>query len=320
MTAATATDADADRRRYLLGLALNVLAAIMYSVANIALRKLADEKSFDFAIFVTGCKGIAAAGVAWVLIGKAAIAGRNSLPPVRFVPTLLIAAFCTHIVGNLGIQYAFALGGLAIVVPIVFSMIIFTGAVLAWLVLREPVTPLLAFAMTLLIAAIAVLSFGADDAAEAAQATSSASTWFVVALAVVSGTGYGCVGVVIRRTRLGGVSAEGTLVLISSSGVVLLLTITAARMGLSWMTAFPPETYGWIALASCCNAVAFFSLAYAYQILPVVRVNLINSSQSAMCAIAGVMLFGEPATAWLVYGTLMTLAGLFLVAYAREKQ
>ena len=308
------------RRSYAVGFGLAVVSAVMYSAANIALRKLADDKSFDWAIFVTACKGIGAAATAWVLIGIARFRGRNEFPPRRWWPTLLLAAVCTHVVGNLLFQYSLAKGGLAITVPIVFAMIILTGATLGWFVLREPLTRLLVIAMTLLIAAIAVLSFGADAAADAAS-TGTASpkqTVLVVVLAVTAGIGYGCVGVVIRRTRLGGVSAAGTLVLISSSGVVGLGLVALARLGPERILATPPRDLAWIATASVCNAVAFFAIAFAYERLPVVRVNIINCSQSAMCATAGVMLFPEPPTKWLITGTFLTIFGLILVGYAKE--
>ena len=47
--------------------------------------------------------------------------------------------------------------------------------------------------------------------------------------------------------------------------------------------------------------------------LSVVRVNLINASQAAMCAAGGVLFFDEALTVWLVLGTLLTMGGLMLM-------
>lgn len=307
------------RRRTATGLLLSVVAALMYTAANVALRQLADRKDFDFAIFVTGCKGIVPAAVAWVWIAWGKARGLSLLPARRYVPPLLLAAVCTQFVGNVILQYVFALGGLAIVVPIVFAMIILTSAALGFFVLGEPITTLLAAAIGVLIAAIFVLSVGTGDSAAAvAGGGPAASTTMVVSLSILSGIGYGVTGVMIRLARLGGVSPPGSLVLINTTGVVVLGSLGFARLGPSGVAAIETAQFGWMFAASLCTAVAFFALTYSYQVLPVVRVNLINSSQAAMAAIVGVLLFGEPATAWLVYGTLLTLAGLTIVAYARE--
>ena len=297
-----------------------VTAAVMYSLANVSLRQLAERKDLDYAVLVMSCKAVATSVVAWLLIARGWMRGVNLMPPARFYPQLLLAAFCTAVLGNVVFQYALTIGGLAIVMPIVFAIIILTGATLGWLVLREPVSPTLAAAMAVLISAIVVLSFGADDAAlDAAGSATPAPAWWVIAAGVTSGVGYGCVGVVVRMTRLSGVSAAGTLVLISTSGFIGLGAVALARLGPSTIADAMATDGVWLAAASVCNAVAFFAIAEAYEHLAVVRVNLVNSSQSAMCAIAGVAVFAEPATGWLVFGTALTLLGLTLVAYAKDR-
>ena len=52
------------------------------------------------------------------------------------------------------------------------------------------------------------------------------------------------------------------------------------------------------------------ALVSALQILPVTSVNVFNASQAAMGALAGVLIFGEPATAWMVIGIVLTMVGL----------
>jgi drug/metabolite transporter (DMT)-like permease len=62
--------------------------------------------------------------------------------------------------------------------------------------------------------------------------------------------------------------------------------------------------------AGTFNAVAFFSLTRAMQLVPVSYVNIVNASQVAMAAAAGVVLFHEPTTAWLYAGLILTFVGL----------
>jgi BirA family biotin operon repressor/biotin-[acetyl-CoA-carboxylase] ligase len=66
-------------------------------------------------------------------------------------------------------------------------------------------------------------------------------------------------------------------------------------------------------LAGLLNAIAFFACGAALMRLSVVRVNLINASQAALCAAGGVLFFQEALTAWMVLGTLLTMGGLMLM-------
>ncbi len=70
----------------------------------------------------------------------------------------------------------------------------------------------------------------------------------------------------------------------------------------------PDRDYGVIARRRLFNAVAFFALTRAMQLVPVSFVNIVNASQVAMAAVAGVVLFQEPQTAWLYGGIVLTVA------------
>jgi len=70
--------------------------------------------------------------------------------------------------------------------------------------------------------------------------------------------------------------------------------------------------------AGLFNFAAFVALASSLKVLPVVAVNLINASQVAMAALAGVLLFAEPVTATLLAGIVLTVAGLVALANPRR--
>ena len=67
-----------------------------------------------------------------------------------------------------------------------------------------------------------------------------------------------------------------------------------------------PESVGAIRMAQEC------SKRFNAE-LHVIHVNIINSSQVAMCAVAGVILFREPLTASLALGVLLTIGGTLLI-------
>ena len=107
-----------------------------------------------------------------------------------------------------------------------------------------------------------MLSLGAEDAT---RSTLSASSWTVILGAVITaslaGLAYGTSGVVIRRVTTGvhNVSLPGTLVLLSTTGVVGLGLTSWLRLGTAQlMETTPPELWNMLA-AGCLNAIAFFA-------------------------------------------------------------
>jgi drug/metabolite transporter (DMT)-like permease len=66
-------------------------------------------------------------------------------------------------------------------------------------------------------------------------------------------------------------------------------------------------------MAGLFNAAAFYALSKSLQMLPVLQYNLLNASQTAFAAVAGVFFFGEPITVALQLGVALTIAGLVLM-------
>ena len=59
------------------------------------------------------------------------------------------------------------------------------------------------------------------------------------------------------------------------------------------MLATLPRDFWTMMLAGFFNAVAFLALAKSLQLIPVVYVNALSSSQAAMAAVAGILIFAE---------------------------
>ncbi|MEK6237163.1 MAG: DMT family transporter, partial [Planctomycetales bacterium] len=173
---------------------------------------------------------------------------------------------------------------------------------------------------------IVVLKMGAEAAAESvaggttasATANETVSVLIPAALAAVlaacmSGTAYAAGGVMIRRTVTKDVSLSATLMVISTTGVVSLGLCSWQRLGIAGILAASPAEFRGMVLAGICNAVAFFSLSKALQLIPVARVNAMNASQVAMASAAGILFFQEALTPWLAAGVALTVVGLLLM-------
>lgn len=300
----------------LLGTIFGVISALAYTGTNLTLRRVAHTQNLDWAIWVSCWKGVPAALVAWLLIAHRTRRGLPALPPRQLVLPLIATGLFMQFVGNVSFQWGLSLGGLALTVPLTFATLIGSGAILGRIVLNEPITLRSLAAIAVLVISIVFLSLGAEGATRSMLAESS---WLTIVGAILAaslaGLAYGTCGVVIRRTTTGvhNVSLSGTLVLLSTTGVVGLGLTSWFRLGTDQLLETTPLELANMLAAGSLNAIAFFACGAALMRLSVVRVNMINASQAAMCAAGGVLFFEEALTVWMVLGTLLTMGGLMLM-------
>lgn len=308
-------------RQAIDGAALGILAAVAYTAANLGLRHVARGGDLDWALFVSANKAVPVTLIAWGLVAWRSARGLPGLPPRHLWIPLVLTGVVMQFGGNLMFQFALSRGGLALTVPLTFSTILISGAVLGRIVLGEAITPRILLAMGTMMAAVAVLSQGADTASRTLVVDADwRSTVLAVITACLSGIGYGSGGVMIRRCVTSNLSYSATIVFISSVGLFVMGPLAVARLGLPAIGAVSLNTWLSMLAAGMFNAIAFFAVNAAFKRLSVVRVNLVNASQAAMAAIAGVVLFGEPNTWWLRAGTLLTVTGLVLSARRERVQ
>lgn len=302
-----------------LGTIFGLIAALAYTAANIALREAATENNVDWAIWISALKSIPATIVAWGLIIYRGSRGLPSLPPRQSIIPLILTGLVMQFGGNVMLQWSFSMGGLALSVPLCFATLLTTGALLGRIFLNEAITYRMFVSMVVLTAAIVILSLGAHQAEESVyahmehQTNSMATVAFTIFAACFAGCAYGVGGAVIRGSVREKLSISATLVLISTTGFVCLTGTAIYRLGFSVLWETTPWQYFVMLMAGLMNAVAFFSIGAAMKYLTVTRVNLLNASQTAMAAFAGVLCFGEELTVWLLCGTALTIGGLFLM-------
>ena len=302
------------------GAAFGMAAAVLYTGSNIALRRCVGTDPFLVAA-VKAAPTVVVLGP-WVL--GMWLAGRRLATSTRMVPRFALVALVGQIVGNAAFQTALGSIGLAATVPITLGMLIASGAVFGRVLLGEPVQRKTIAAMVTLVLAVVILSqpqasaqaVGAE-AETAAGLGDSLPVWFGGLCAAAAGTAYAMFGTVLRQTLNGGVSGPATMLISGLVGAVSLWSITLARIGPETIAATDPQQWAMMTAAGVLNLSAFVALSTALKALPVVAVNLINASQVAMAAIAGVVLFSEPVTLPLVTGILLTFAGLTILASRR---
>ncbi|MGB7345403.1 MAG: DMT family transporter [Pirellulaceae bacterium] len=291
------------------GAACGLAAAVLYTASNIALRKSVGVDPFLVSA-VKAAPTLITMGpfLIWMAATHRTIATSYAIVP-RFIAVSLIGQF----IGNAAFQVALGVIGLAASVPITLGTLIIGGAVLGRIMLGEPVRTKTIMAMVTLISAVVVLSLPGATSAPV-ESTSSLPLWVGAMCAVASGAAYALFGVVVRQALTGGMSAPAIMFVSGLVGTISLWAFCMTRMSVAEVLAVNSADWTMMIAAGVFNTIAFVALSTALKALPVVAVNLINATQVAMAAIAGVILFAEPVTWPLLTGIVLTFVGLAILA------
>jgi drug/metabolite transporter (DMT)-like permease len=256
----------------------------------------------------------------WLLVRAAR--GQRVFPPRKVIGILLLGALATQVLGNPIFQWSLGVVGISLAVPILLGTIIVGSAVLSRVFLGEMMSRSLAMSVAVLLAAIGLLALAANQSApvsaisDAAVSQAGGRAWIMmagVAGVLVAGLAFSTLGVVIRYGVRGVSPPSTTTVIVGVTGVLVLGGMSLGSLGWQGMLATPPSALGVMIAAGVCNATAFICLTMALQLISVVRVNAIGSSQCALAALAGVLLFNEPLSLALIGGLVLTVGGLSLM-------
>jgi len=308
-------------RPVVAGTACCVVSALGYTSANICMRRLV-ELDCDPVWAICNKEVVAVLLVGPYLLWRA-IGRRGSLPPLRWVAFLAATGLVTQIFGNLSVQWAYGVVGLAVTIPAIFGVMLTAGAVLGMLLLGESVPRRSVFGIGLLIVAIVLLALGSGAANESVAEPGdefSGPLWGMLGLAAacLAGGVYAMLTVVIRRTVTGSTPVSVVVLTITAMGVLVLGPLSLVRLGSQQILETPPEQFAWMAAAGLCNLIAFLAITKGLELTTVVHANVLNASQVAMAAVAGILLFSESPTFWLRLGVVLTIVGIFLSGRPRD--
>jgi DME family drug/metabolite transporter len=251
----------------------------------------------------------------WLMIRR----GEPLFRSWRVVGMVAAAGLGGQLVGNVSFQFALSELGVALTVPLTLGGMIVSASILSRLFLHEPITLRAASALAVLLIAIMVLSLGAEEAGAAVSPETAQGPRIVLAVAAggLCGLAYSILNVVIRYGVVRGMPLPTTLFIVSLTGIVSLGAVSWLRLGIDTILATPSDDLLMMVLAGVCNTVAFLALTRSLQLTSVVYVNALNATQAALAALAGVLLFQEALSSWLLVGVLLTMVGLVILTRAR---
>jgi drug/metabolite transporter (DMT)-like permease len=345
-----------------LGIGYCLLAALGYTAANICLRQLAEIK-IDPAWVICIKETVAVALVGpWLLLQVRR--GHRVSFPGRTLAVLLLVGLATQLAGNVALQWAFGVVGLAISMPVAFGAMLIGSAMIGMLLFGELLSTRSIVAVVLVIGSVAMLSLGAagqgdsgldrksaqttsvgrslalqsrasslDGSAPESQVTIKAGDGEGTTLAAFSvltvllgiggaalaGTAYAGLGAAVRYAGSAGVTVTSTVIVVTGVGMVSLGVVSLIRLGPSGMMATPPNALAWMIASGLFNVTAFVFITKGLQLTTLVHANVLNASQVALGAAAGILLFHEPRETWLLLGIALMIAGIMLFGHPRRK-
>jgi DME family drug/metabolite transporter len=298
-----------------LGTLCGLASAVIYTAANSFLRSV---KHCD-PVWVSAIKAVPTVVFMTPWLLTMAHRGQRILPAWQITLMIAGAGLFGQLVGNISFQWALGEVGVALTVPLSLGGMIVSAAILGRVFLHEPVTPRAALSLGILLMAICILALGAGDAR--ASVVKSAATPLElaggVAAGCLAGFAYSVLNVVIRYAVLRGMPLPTTLFVVAAGGMVSLSALAGMRIGAAGMLATTPRDLTLMLLAGVCNTLAFLALTKSLQLTSVVYVNALNATQAALAALAGVLIFREAFSPWLLQGVLLTILGLAILTRAR---
>ena len=288
-----------------------LFSAVVYTAANGFLRSV----SHCDPIWVSAMKAVPTAALMapWLFVS---LRRGEGFPPPRIWLAIAASSLVGQLGGNISFQFALGQVGLALTVPLSLGGMIVGSTLLSRIFLHEKVSPTAATAVGVLLLAIAILSLGAEEARGQLFTKVASNPWLLalgVTAATASGLAYSVLNVVIRFSIQRGATLPATLMTVSVMGLISLSLLSFERIGIAGMLQTSGRDLVMMLLAGVCNAAAFVGLTRCLQLTSVVYANALNAAQAAMAALAGVLIFQEPASAALTTGVGLTVLGLVIL-------
>ncbi len=296
-----------------IGIACCAVSASAYTLGNICMRQLTVLHCDPIWAVFNRELVTSAAIVPWLIL--AAVRRQPSFPTKSMLWRLLLVGLLVEMVGNLAVQWAFGVVGLAITIPAVYGVMVTGGALLGFILLGERVSRRSFSSIALLVIALVLLGVGAEAAGRSDTATkmlSGSPTSLILGVLAggLAGATFALLSATVRHSMNQNARPMAVAFLIPMMGVVSLGPLVVWRSGFEPFLTTPWQQVCLMLAAGVFNLVGFLSLVYALRHITVAHANIVNASQVAMASLAGVAIFHEPPNVWLAAGCLLTIVGI----------
>ena len=305
-----------------LGTACCVGSAICYTAANVCLRQLAGwDVHPAWVIAVKELVTVIAVGpfLIWLVLQK-----KLTFWNPKVLAVLVATGIGVQLAGNMSVQWAFGTVGLTVSTPTAMGVMLVASAVIGIVWLGERVTRQSAIAITLLIVAITLLAVGTGIGRQSGSVALTdmppiGTALLGVGAAALGGTMFATLAAAIRYAGSRNTPVSVIVLVITGMGVIACGMISLNRIGLEGMAATPPDRLAWMLASGVFNLLGFLLITKGLQLTTLVHANVINASQVALAAVAGIVFFQEPNNAGIVAGIVLTIVGIFYLGGDKDE-
>jgi drug/metabolite transporter (DMT)-like permease len=268
--------------------------------------------------WVIAVKELVTVGVVGPFLLWLIVRGKLAFRDMNVLAVLLVTGVGVQLAGNMSVQWAFGAVGLTVSTPTAMGVMLVASAVIGLVWLGERVTRRSVLAIALLIAAISLLAVGTGIARQSGAVAledlpTIGTALLGVGAAALGGTMFATLAAAVRYAGSRKTPISVIVFVITGMGVVACGLLSLNRIGLEGMAATPPDRLVWMIASGVFNLLGFLLITKGLQLTTLVQANVINASQVALAAVAGMALFREPNNAWLTTGIVLTIVGIFQI-------
>ena len=249
------------------------------------------------------------------LVGLSGPAGPPALPGGRTLFWLVSVGLVVETVGNVGAQWSLGIVGLAVSVPAQFGLMITAGGGAG--LGGAGRTGLVAFggghgAVDYRASAARAGRRGRRPLDRRPRAVPPGPLLLLLAVgaAGLAGAVYALLSTVIRHSVTRTTTPSAVAFLVPLMATLTLGPLCVERFGAASLLNTPREQLLLLAAAGVFNLIGFLGLIHGLQRTTVVHANVVNASQVAMAALAGMALFHEAPNPWVLLGVGLTILGI----------
>jgi drug/metabolite transporter (DMT)-like permease len=207
---------------------------------------------------------------------------------------------------------AFREGGVLITSPVTGTSVLW-GALLAWLLLKEPFNRRMALGMGISIIGIAVLALG-----QGGEEGLSPTWWLAIPYALGAAMCWAIAGVLLTYSMRRGVDRYQALGLTILAGVLILNVYMAVTGRLRLYVETPLRVLGNTLLAGVFNSLGVVAITTAFSLTSVASASTVNNLQVGLAPLLAWVFLGEWVSIVMAGGIVLILLGVIVVQRAKE--
>lgn len=290
------------------GFRYGLLSALFYSLSAIFVRQLTELHS-PYALSICLRESFAAfTALPFIIIGLC----KGTIPSNqwRFWGLLFLVSSVMQILGNMTYFWLFDTAGIAVALACIWTGGLITAQLYDYFGLKEKFSFRTFIGLIIILGAVCFIGFGLGQT-PGRQGTLCVEGARMACMVILGGLLVGVTNssamAAVRFAHKNAVPFWVPVLLVPGSGAVVLGIWSLMEHGCAVTTVLTSEQMFYIALSGLANLAAFLLLVKGLFGSGLALMNLMNASQVAFGAVAGIFWFSEPSNVYLITGIILTV-------------